>query len=365
MTGYQWLIGLMLGLFSVVPVSAEPVVHTVGGPVPSNQLGTVLAHEHILVDFIGADRVSPERYDRAEVIAKMLPFIEAAQAVGVETMVECTPVFIGRDPRLLVELSARTGMRFVTNTGLYGAVEDKFLPRYAFEESAEQLAARWVVEFREGIDGTGIKPGFIKSAVDRDAQMSAVDKKLIHAAALTHLETGLTIAVHTGPGPGLAQLDILAAHGVDPSAWIWVHAQGATDADVLEAAKQGAWISLDGIRARSLDHHLNRILMLRATGHLDQVLISHDAGWFDPAKPNGGDPRGYTLLFEELVPRLRKAGLSPQEIDQLLQTNPARALSISVRLLPGGVDFLHGAIVGDVAWSVVGGDAGRIVDRSK
>ena len=331
MTVKKWLTGLMAGLVLCGNTAAKPVVHTVFGPVAADELGTVLAHEHVLVDFVGADLVSPERYDRAEVIEKMLPFIEAAQAAGVETMVECTPMFIGRDSRLLAELSERTGMRFVTTTGLYGAVNDKFLPPYAWTETAEQLADRWITEFRDGIDGTGIKPGFIKSAVDRDAEMSAVDAKLIHAAALTHLETGLTIAVHTGPGPGLAQLDILAEHDVAPSAWIWVHAQGAKDADVLEAAKRGAWISLDGIRGRSVDQHLSRILMLRATGHLDQVLISHDAGWYDPAKPNGGEPRGYTLLFEEMIPRLLGAGLSVAEIDQLLTTNPARALTVNVR----------------------------------
>lgn len=331
MTVKKWLIGLMASLVSIGHATGEPMVQTVNGLVAADQLGTVLEHEHVLVDFVGADLVSPKRYDRADVIEKMLPFIEAAQAAGVDTMVECTPMFIGRDPRLLAELSERTGMQFVTNTGLYGAVKDKFLPPFAWTETAEQLADRWIMEFRDGIDGTGIKPGFIKSAVDRDTEMSAVDAKLIYAAALTHLETGLTIAVHTGPGPGLAQLDILSEHGVDPSAWIWVHAQGAKDADVLEAAKRGAWISLDGIRERSVDQHLNRILMLRATGHLDQVLISHDAGWFDPAKPNGGEPRGYTLLFEEVVPRLREAGLSVAEIDQLLTTNPARAFSISIR----------------------------------
>ncbi|MDB4385253.1 hypothetical protein N9Z12_04300 [Opitutaceae bacterium] len=331
MTRMQGLTSIALGLMLWGSAIGESFVQTVRGPVAANALGTVLAHEHVLVDFVGADQVSPERYDRADVIEKMIPFIAAAQAAGVETMVECTPMFIGRDPKLLAELSARTGMRFVTNTGLYGAVKDKFLPPYAFEESAEQLAARWVIEFRDGIDGTGIKPGFIKSAVDRDVKLSAVDAKLIHAAALTHLETGLTIAVHTGPGPGLAQLDILAEHSVDPSAWIWVHAQGAKDADVLEAAKRGAWISLDGIRERSLEHHLNRVLMLRATGHLDQVLISHDAGWFDPAKPNGGDPRGYTLLFEKFLPRLQAAGFSDAEIDRLLVSNPARALAIKIR----------------------------------
>lgn len=242
----------------------------------------------MLVDFIGADLVSPDRYDLTEVIAALLLYMEAIEAHGVKTMMEYTPAFIGRDPVLLRALAERTGLYFVTNTGLYGAVNDKFLPPYTWTESAEQLADRWIAEFRDGIEGTGIKLGFIKSAVDREAEMSEVDAKLIHAAALTHLATGLTIAVHTGPGPGLAQLDILTEHGVDPSAWIWVHAQGAPEADILEAAERSAWISLDGVRERSLDTHIARILMLRATGYFDQVLISHDAGWFDPAKPHGG-----------------------------------------------------------------------------
>ncbi|GAB5561870.1 MAG: aryldialkylphosphatase [Synoicihabitans sp.] len=322
----------LVGAVLISFVSAEiPATYAVSGKMDTKSLGLVLAHEHVLVDFVGADQVSPERYDRSEVVAKMLPFVQAARAAGVDTMVECTPNYIGRDPVVLRMLSERTGMQFITNTGLYGAVQDKFLPPYAFKETAAQLAARWTGEFRHGIADTGIKPGFIKSAVDRDTVLSEVDEKLIHAAALTHLATGLTIAVHTGPGPGLTQLNILAEHGVDPSAWIWVHAQAATHADVLEAAKRGAWISLDGFRERSLDRHLERLLMLRAAGFLDQVLISHDAGWFDPAKPAGGEPRGYTYLFDAVIPRLMEEGFSDGEIQKILRRNPARALAISVR----------------------------------
>lgn len=333
MTWQRWLAVMIIAGGASTLSGSGGVIQTVGGPIAVEEMGMVLAHEHVLVDFVGAEFVSPDRYIRAEVIAAVLPHIEAIKAHGVNTMVECTPAFIGRDPVLLRELTEQTGLRFVTNTGLYGAVKDKFLPPYAWSESAVQLADRWIAEFRDGIGGTGIKPGFIKSAVDRDTEMSEVDAKLIHAAALTHLATGLTIAVHTGPGPGLAQLDILAGHGVDPSAWIWVHAQGAREADILEAAQRGAWISLDGVRERSLDTHIARILMLRATGHFDQVLISHDAGWFDPAKPNGGSIRGYTLIFEQLLPRLREVGLTEDEIDQLLRVNPARALTIAVRPL--------------------------------
>lgn len=321
------IVGLAAGLAAV---SADQIM-TVTGPIDPVGLGLTLPHEHVLVDFVGADQVSPDRYDRAEVLMKMAAFVVEAREAGVITIVETTPAFIGRDPKLLHELHERVGVQFVTNTGLYGAVNDKFLPPYAYTESAQQLADRWITEFRDGIEGTGIRPGFIKSAVDREAELSDIDAKLIHAAALTHLETGLTIAVHTGPGPGLSQIDILTEHGVHPSAWIWVHAQNADEAAMLEAAERGAWISLDGVRERSLDRHVERILLLRERGMLDQIIVSQDAGWFDPAKPEGGDPRGYVYLFDALIPRLIEAGLSEAEIAQLTISNPARSLTLRVR----------------------------------
>ena len=324
--------GFLILWFGLVGVAAFGV-ETVTGPVDAGELGMTLSHEHVLVDFVGADLVSRDRYDRAEVIALALPRVLAAKARGVQTIVECTPNFIGRDPELLRELSDLSGVKFLTNTGLYGAVADKFLPPYAWTESAEKLAARWIAEANEGIEGTGIKPAFIKLAVDRDAVLLEVDVKLIVAGALAHRETGLTMAVHTGAGPGLAQLDILAEYGVGAAAWIWVHAQGAKEEDLMAAAKRGAWISLDGLREKSVDRHVELALALRAAGYWAQVLVSHDAGWFDPAKPGGGTYRGYEVLFTDFLPGLRQAGVSEGEIESLLVKNPAKAFAV-------GQDFL-------------------------
>ncbi len=315
--------GIFLGVLGVAAQSVE----TVTGPVDAAALGMTLSHEHVLVDFVGADRVSRDRYDADEVIAAALPHVLAAKARGVRTIVECTPNFIGRDPMLLRRLSELSGVQFLTNTGLYGAADDKFLPDYAWRESAEQLAARWIAEVEAGIEGTGIKPAFVKLAVDRGVELSAVDAKLIVAGALTHRATGLVLAVHTGGGPGLAQLAILAENGVRGSAWIWVHAQGADEADLLAAAKQGAWISLDGIREKSVTRHGELALSLRAAGYWSQLIVSHDAGWFDPAKPAGGPYRDYDVLFTAFLPALRAAGVTEAEVQQLLVENPARAFS--------------------------------------
>lgn len=308
-------------------------VQTVRGPVAAAALGLVLPHEHVLVDFIGAGEVSPARYDREAVLAAVVPPLRAARELGVRTVAECTPAYLGRDVRLLERVSAETGLHLVTNTGLYGARQDKFLPGYAHTESAAQLAARWIAEDREGIDGTTIRPGFIKCGVDPAPELSPTHRKLVEAAALTHRETGLTIAVHTGRGPGLAQLDLLGRLGVAPAAYVWVHAQNAPDDALFAAADRGAWLSFDGLNRPTLTRHLELCRAMKRRGHLDRVLLSHDAGWYDPAQLNGGTIRPYDLLLTVFRPMLEAEGFTAAEISALLVTNPARALARRRRLL--------------------------------
>src|SRR5690606_20506208 len=141
----------------------EGTVMTVLGPIPSSEMGLSLIHEHVLVDFIGAGRIGYHRWESAAVIPVVQPFLKQAQILGVKTLVECTPAYIGRDPELLRELSEANQIHLITNTGYYGASNNKFIPAHAYSESAEQLAERWIREWREGIDGTGIRPGFIKT----------------------------------------------------------------------------------------------------------------------------------------------------------------------------------------------------------
>jgi predicted metal-dependent phosphotriesterase family hydrolase len=319
----------------VVTLLKGPHLMTVAGPIEAASAGMALSHEHVLVDFIGADKAGPHRYDADKVFEKALPHLTRAHGLGARSFMECTPEFLGRDPELLRRLGEAAGMHILTNTGLYGARNGKFLPSYAATETAEQLAARWIAEARDGIEGTGIRPGFIKCGVNTDAELSPVDRKLVEAAALAHRATGLIIAVHTGAGPGLAQIEILKTKDVAASAWIWVHAQSAGNADILAAAKQGAWLSFDGLGPETLKRHLELCLLMRDEKRLDQVLLSHDAGWYDPDKPEGGTFRDFELLFTRFIPMLEEAGFSDAEVHQLLTENPARAFSVERRLLAG------------------------------
>src|SRR5688572_31492809 len=102
-----------------------PIVMSVNGPLKADQLGKTLVHEHFLVDFIGADKISYSRWNRDEVIKKVIPYLVEVKQYGVKTIFDCTPAWLGRDVELLNMLADKSGIHIVTNTGYYGAVDNK------------------------------------------------------------------------------------------------------------------------------------------------------------------------------------------------------------------------------------------------
>src|SRR6266849_4269804 len=133
-----------------------------GGAAFAGESASVLVHEHVLVDFAGADRIQPGRYDRDEVFRIARPKLEEVRRLGCRRLQECTPNFLGRDPELLARLSDAAGIEIWSNTGLYGAADHKFLPAFAWSESAAQLAKRWIAETHEAW-----RPRFIKIGINR------------------------------------------------------------------------------------------------------------------------------------------------------------------------------------------------------
>jgi phosphotriesterase-related protein len=308
--------------------AADRRIDTVTGPISPDGLGVTLMHEHVLVDFIGASSVSPTRYDADAAFKAVLPHLRQARQLGCRTLVECTPAYLGRDPRLLRRLSEASGLHILTNTGYYGAAQDKFVPAHAFRETADALAARWIREWEEGIDGTNIKPALMKIGVD-EGKLSEIDARLVRAAALTHRRTGLPIASHTGNGVAAhEELDLLEGAQVPLSAFIWVHAQSERDPAVHAAvARRGAWVEFDGINETSVDRHVDLVARMKSEGLLARVLVSHDAGWYRVGEPDGGRFRPYDALFTTFRPALDAARFTGAEVRQLLVDNPRRALT--------------------------------------
>lgn len=317
---------------------------TVTGTISPDQMGTALIHEHVMSTFGKEPMFTPE-YDTQQLFAQVLPYLKKVRSLGCKTIVECTAAYFGRAPELLKQLSLQSGLQILTNTGYYGAANDRYVPEHAYTEDAETVAQHWIKEWKNGIGKTGIKPGFIKTGVD-NGPLSAIDAKLVRATAKTHLHTGLTTACHTGNNQEAVQatLDILSEEGVSPKAWIWTHAHQVEHLDVLlPAIKQGVWISLDGVQIQQKDNgqtttdegnmiekHVSYLTALKKKGYWNQVLISHDGNSFTSSDTDNIRP--YDAIFTHLVPRLEKEGFTQKELDQLLVKNPQEAFKINIKM---------------------------------
>jgi phosphotriesterase-related protein len=277
---------------------------------------SILVHEHVMVDFVGADQIGPGRYDPDEVFRTAKPKLEEVRRLGCRRLLECTPNYLGRDAQLMARLADATGIEIWSNTGLYAAADRKYVPGFAHTETAEQLARRWIAEAREPW-----KPRFIKTGVNR-GPLHEIDRKLVRAAAITSRETGLTIACHTGNGAAaLEELEIVVAEKVSPSKLVWVHAQSERDHSIHERmARAGAWVEFDGIGPKSADWHVECVRFMASKDLLNRTLISQDSGWYRVGEPGGGEYRGYTYIYTDFLPRLDARWIKP-----LMWDNPRRA----------------------------------------
>jgi len=331
----------MIFLATIVTSDAMAQIITVRGPIEPEEMGLALIHEHIMVDWIGADSTGQHRWERNEIVQRALPYLEEVKEYGATTFLDCTPAYLGRDPYVLKKLAERSGIHILTNTGYYGSGDNKYIPEGVMNAPAKEMASHWIKEFEHGIDGSGIRPGFIKISVENEENLSGIHRNLIKAAGLTHLKTGMAIVSHTGgDSPAMAQIRVLKEMGVSPRAFVWTHAQNGTISGYLQAAGQGAWISLDNINGGTPDEpdgegniawFVKTLLELKEHGILNHTLISHDAGWYNVGEKNGGNYRGYTDLFTKLIPQLEQNGFTQRDIDMVLKQNPKKAYAIRIR----------------------------------
>lgn len=319
----------LLAVFQAFSSSDEKnIINTVDGTISTDELGFTLTHEHIMSNF-GKDISETSEYDEAALLNQVVPYLKRIKSLGVDTIFDCTTAYFGRRVDLLQTITTSTGLQIVTNTGFYGAADDRYIPKIAYEFSAEEISKIWVDEFENGINGTDIKPGFIKLAFDSGTP-SEIDKKLFKAGILTHLQTGLVMAVHTGDNPEAVktQLKLLDQYDVSPEAWIWTHAGWSSDIEsMIETAGNGAWISLDDIKSSNIQEFIKILQAFKSENLLHKVLLSHDGNGF----PGGGKIRPFEAIMNNLIPAMQEHGFREQEIDQIFIQNPKEAFSINVR----------------------------------
>jgi phosphotriesterase-related protein len=289
------------------------------------ELGLILPHEHVFVDLGPIEEENWRSADAQPVIDLMAPEIAAIQAQGVTALVECTPVGVGRRVDIVRAVSEATGLPLVVATGIY---REPWVPQWAHEASETELADWMLGELTEQIEQTGVRAAWIKLSAGDDG-ITACEAKILRAAARAGAATGAIIGSHTIRGSVVMdQLDILEDAGYTPERFIWIHTQNEPDFELhLAAARRGAWIEYDAIGSERFSNEwfIERIQRVLDAGFGDQLMLSHDRGWYDPSKPAGGTPKPFTYLVDHFLPKLRTAAVDDDTIRRLTHENPFRA----------------------------------------
>ncbi len=315
-------------------------IQTVLGEVDAADIGPMLPHEHLLVAFIEEGKFSDTDYDRSEIVELMLPLLMELKGEGCGGFVDCSPVYLGRDPYLLRELSEKSGIHIITNTGYYKA---PYIAPEVHAMSSREMADLWVSEARDGIEESGVRPGFIKIAVN-DGRVNPLQERILFAAVHASLETGLPVQCHTVGADAAAHVgELLEACSFDYERWIWVHAQTAfTQGSKLTAGgsnaadyglfqrlgDRGMWISIDHLHPPAYEQGLALLEGLMGCGLTDRLLLSQDSGWYNVGQERGGLINPFHLLFKEFVPYAEVQGWSKETLERLTMFNPAIAMRL-------------------------------------
>ncbi|MBC7341035.1 MAG: phosphotriesterase-related protein [Clostridia bacterium] len=313
------------------------MVNTVLGPVSPEDLGITLMHEHIVFGYpgwYGDATLAPP--DRQAALKAGIELMQQLKDYGVKTFVDATPNEAGRDPELYREISEKTGVNIICATGFY--YEEEGAPAYFkfrsnFADIIAEIYEMFVKEITEGIGRTGIRAGVIKLASSK-GMITDYEKAFFRAAAKAQKETGVPIITHTQEGTmGPEQADLLLREGADPSRIMIGHMSDNTDIRYhLDVLNQGVYIGFDrmglqGLVGCPMDRERYAcIIGLIGIGYGDKIMISHDtiAHWLGRpfALPEVALPLiaewHPTHLFKNIIPALRKAGITEEQISSLV-----------------------------------------------
>jgi predicted metal-dependent phosphotriesterase family hydrolase len=301
-------------------------VMTVLGPVAPRELGLTLMHEHLLITtyrVTGNEDAFLDDEDQA--VAELAAFM----AAGGRTLVDMTNRGLGRNPEGLRRIARATGAHIVMGCGWY---RQNFYDETIVRTRTDDLAADMVRDLTVGADGTDVRAGVIGEIGVEKHYVSASEERVLRAAARAHKQTGAAVSTHAVYAPiGLEQLDILVEDGVDPRRVIIGHCDTYLRLDYHEAIlRRGAYVQYDTFGKKSLypdDRRVACLVELLRRGHASQIMLSSDVCRRSELHAYGG--HGYDHVPTNILPALRKQGVSDEQIHTMTVDNPARVLNIS------------------------------------
>jgi phosphotriesterase-related protein len=274
----------------------------------------------------------PDRFDWETIRATAVDRLREAAGAGVRTIVDCTPIGLGREATLIRDAAAESGMQIIAPTGLYYQ-----LPFYFSNRPTETIAELLVSDIVDGIGDSGVRAGVIKCATE--PEMDRMNERVLRASAQAHRRTGVPIVTHTYPAnrTGLDQQRVFKEEGADLGRIVIGHSDDTDDLSYLEEIiENGSYCGMDriGIQApRTSEQRADMVAALVEKGYADRVTLSHDAsGWFDfTAEQERLRERAptwrWTYIPEEFSVLLRERGVSDDDIKQMTTANPRAIFS--------------------------------------
>ena len=319
------------------------IVQTARGPVDSARLGVTLMHEHVFVLDTEINQNFPEDWgDEEKRIAGAVARMNELKSRGVDSIVDLTVIGLGRYVPRIARIAAQTDLHIIVATGIYTYCD---LPHYfTFRgpglpfDQPEPIAEMFVRDIEQGIAGTGIRAGILKCATDAPGLTPGVER-ILRATAIAHRRTGVPISTHTHARKkvGLDQQRVFQEEGVDLTRVIIGHSGDTTDIAYLEELiANGSYIGMDrfGIDTiLSFEDRVATVAKMCERGHAGKMVLSHDAACFNHWLPERQLPAvlprwHYLHIHNDVIPALKKAGVTQQQLDTMLIENPRKIFEV-------------------------------------
>ncbi|NLE45516.1 MAG: hypothetical protein GX620_12420 [Chloroflexi bacterium] len=340
-------------------------VITVRGEVDASRLGRTIGHEHIFCDTSMDYREPPEavkafmrendisledgvtlrnygllmREPQWSINNQILSDTDDAleelgylKRAGYTSVLDPTPIGLGRNPAGLRDVAVALDMYIVTGTGYY---RQKFHPPETATMTMEDIEEKMTREITVGIDGTGVRAGVMGELGTTRGRILPIEMRTLIAAARVNKATNAPIMIHNElPRDGILDLlQMLKEHGANLEKVHVCHVCGAPH--WKEIADTGATVGLDQYgstfsvdsEVAMLPTDMERIMDLKRildAGYGHSVLIGNDICMKMRLHKYGG--WGYDHIQTNLLPYIHKAGITDEQLYQVEVENPARFL---------------------------------------
>lgn len=329
------------------------MVTTVLGEIDEKDLGVTLSHEHIFIDMrncVDEPENLPEFFynkvtaeNRIEVLVDPYAILDNAlldnfddakdellyfKKHGGQSIIDCTPDEIGRDPVAMKRLSEQTGVNIILGCGHY---YHKAHFDYVKTASISQLADEMRKDILVGIGDTGIKAGII-GEIGTSANVTDDEKKVLNAAGIVGAETGKAVHVHTDlyTENGFEIIDILTGNGMKPEKICIDHIDVLLRPDYVRALlERGVYVEFDNFgkeffvsETNRFAYDLERIHLLKTLideGYGEKILVCNDICLKTMWKKYGG--AGYAHILRAVKYMAQENGIDEKTYMSLLTDN--------------------------------------------